>query len=80
MGEMRTYIKDRGDTMKRKTVEEAITLGLYLKGQKDMLPHGSFLPWIQREFGFHPTTAARYMRYSKHAVKLVENARRESSS
>jgi hypothetical protein len=58
--------------MRRKTIEESIMLGLYLKSQKDALPHGEFLPWIQREFGFHPSTANRYMRQAKSAIRVVE--------
>lgn len=62
--------------MKRRTVEEAIQLGLYLRAQKDALPHGEFLPMIERQFGFHPSTANRYMRQARDAIRVVDVMKR----
>ncbi len=33
---------------------------------KASLPHGSFLPWIEAEFGMHQTTANRFMHVATH--------------
>jgi hypothetical protein len=66
--------------MKKKTIEESIMLGLYLKSQKDVLPHGAFLPMIEREFGFSCSTACRYMRTAKSAVRVVESMRHSKAT
>jgi hypothetical protein len=34
----------------RRTVDDIITIGQALIRQKQALPHGSFLPWIDAEF------------------------------
>lgn len=61
--------------MRRKTAEERVRLGLYLKSQKDLLPHGQFLKFIEREIGCHPSTAELYMREAKQAIRVVEAMR-----
>jgi hypothetical protein len=61
--------------MKKKTIEESIMLGLYLKSQNDILPHGAFLPMVEREFGFSRSTACRYMRRAKAAVRVYDAMR-----
>jgi hypothetical protein len=61
--------------MKKRTTEESVRLGLYLRSQKDILPHGQFQAWVEKEFGFHPTTANRIMRQSKDAVRVYDSMR-----
>jgi len=63
--------------MKRRTTEESIRFGLYLKSQKDILPHGQFMPWVEKTLAIHVTTAERYMRIAKRAVHVYD-ATRES--
>jgi hypothetical protein len=45
----------------RRTVEDIITIGQALIRQKEALPHGSFLPWIDAEFAMGEATAKRMM-------------------
>ena len=43
------------------TAEDIIMIGKDLLDTKERLPHGSFLPWIEAEFGMHLRTAQRFM-------------------
>ena len=45
----------------RRTAEDVITIGQALIRQKDALPHGSFLPWIETEFEMTHKTATNFM-------------------
>lgn len=45
----------------RRTAEDIITIGHALIRQKHALPHGSFLPWIDDEFGMTEQHARRFM-------------------
>jgi hypothetical protein len=45
----------------RRSVQDAIKIGELLAQQKDELPHGDFLAWIERELPFTDRTARRYM-------------------
>jgi len=63
--------------MKRKNTGDVIRLGLYIKSQKDTLDHGAFLPWVERELGISPSTAQRYMRTAKMAIRVVDEERYE---
>lgn len=42
-------------------VQAIIAVGLALKRQKERLPHGMFLPWIEAEFGMSDRVARRLM-------------------
>ena len=63
--------------MKRKNTGDVIRLGLYIKSAKDTLDHGAFLPWVERELGISPSTAQRYMRAAKMAIRVVDEGRYE---
>ncbi len=45
----------------RRTAEDIIEIGRALVRQKNRLPHGSFLPWINAEFGMSDRTARNFM-------------------
>jgi Protein of unknown function (DUF3102) len=45
----------------RRTTQDVIDIGMALIRQKDALPHGSFLPWIEAEFAMSRHTADRLM-------------------
>ena len=61
--------------MKRKSSGDVIRLGLYIKSQKDILDHGQFLPWVERELGISASTAQRYMRAAKGAIRVYDSMR-----
>lgn len=50
----------------RRSAEDIIEIGRDLLSVKASLPHGSFLPWIEAEFGMHQTTANRFMHVATH--------------
>lgn len=45
----------------KSAAESIIAVGLALKRQKDRLPHGMFLPWIEAEFGMTRRTATNFV-------------------
>jgi hypothetical protein len=45
----------------RRTGEDIVEIGKALLRQKNTLPHGMFLSWIDAEFGMHERTAQRFM-------------------
>jgi hypothetical protein len=45
----------------KSAAESIIAVGLALKRQKERLPHGMFLPWIEAEFDMSQPTASRFM-------------------
>jgi Protein of unknown function (DUF3102) len=47
--------------LRRRTAEDVITIGQALVRQKAALPHGSFRPWMEAEFGMSGPTASRFM-------------------
>ncbi len=53
----------------RRSVQDAIRLGELLSEQKAALPHGDFLPWIERELPFNERTAQRYMLLHRYKTK-----------
>lgn len=53
----------------RRSVQDAIKLGELLAAQKEALPHGDFLPWIERELPFNERTAQRYMMLFRYKSK-----------
>ena len=46
----------------KSAAESIIAVGLALKRQKERLPHGMFLPWIEKEFSMSGETANNFMR------------------
>jgi hypothetical protein len=42
-----------------------VAIGKDLLDTKERLPHGSFLPWIEAEFGMSDMTAKRFMQVAK---------------
>jgi hypothetical protein len=69
----------------RKTVEEAASIGILMIEAKEILPHGEFLPWIERKTKISIRTAQSYMSlteikyanfaYLEEAYKAVEDKR-----
>lgn len=45
----------------KSAAESIIAVGTALKRQKERLPHGMFLPWIEAEFGMTDRTARNFM-------------------
>ena len=56
--EIRMYV----DTGRRVTLLCAIEIGRRLAEAKEMLEHGQWLPWLERETEFSDRSAARYMK------------------
>lgn len=48
-------------THKKRTAESIILIGQALQRQKERLPHGMFLPWIEVEFGMSRSAANKIM-------------------
>ena len=46
-----------------------IEIGRELIAAKAQVAHGEWLPWLKEEFGWHQTTASRYMQVAQ-AFKL----------
>lgn len=55
--EIRMYV----DTGRRITLLCGIEIGRRLKEAKEMLPHGEWLPWMERETEFSTSSASRYI-------------------
>lgn len=53
----------------RRSVENAIEIGQLLEQKKEELPHGEFLPWIERYLPFSEWTARNYMRVYQYRAK-----------
>lgn len=55
----------------RRTAEDVIEIGNALIRQKQRLPHGLFLPWIEAEFGMSQSAADRFVQVARtYAGKL----------
>lgn len=55
----------------RRSVEDAIEIGQLLEQKKGDLPHGEFLPWIERELPFSRQTADNYRRLFQYRYKVL---------
>ena len=55
----------------KSTVQDAIMAGEILTKVKDDLPHGEFLPWIEKNCVFKRLTAERYMNLYEYKSKLI---------
>lgn len=55
----------------RRSVQDAIRLGELLTEQKAALPHGDFLPWLDRELPFSERTARNYMKLFEYRTKTA---------
>ena len=53
----------------RRSVQDAIKIGEIISGQKQLLPHGEFLPWIGT-LPFTDKTAESYMKLSQYSYKI----------
>ena len=49
----------------RTTFMKAVEVGKLLIDAKRRMPHGSFLPWLEREVGIKPRAAQQYMELAK---------------
>jgi hypothetical protein len=58
----------------RRTAEDVIEIGNALIRQKDKLPHGMFLPWIEAEFEMSERTARKMMSVAEAYGKSAPNA------
>jgi hypothetical protein len=57
----------------RRSVQDAIKIGEIISGQKQLLPHGEFLPWVGT-LPFEQRTAYKYLSLSIHSDKVALNA------
>jgi hypothetical protein len=57
----------------RRTVEDVLTVGQALIRQKAALPHGSFLPWIEAEFGMSQSAAYRFINVAERFDSTLPN-------
>lgn len=62
-------IADRIRGQIRKTTSSIAAIGRDLMTVKGILLFGEFLPWLKREFGMSPRTAAQYMNIAKLVAK-----------
>jgi hypothetical protein len=46
----------------KQTVANVIDIGRHLVEAKKIVGHGNWLPWLEREFGWHENTALNFMR------------------
>lgn len=53
----------------KSAAESIIAVGLALKRQKERLPHGMFLPWLEKEIGISPKAAQRLMQRAERWAK-----------
>ncbi len=58
----------------KSAAESIIAVGLALKRQKERLPHGMFLPWIEAEFGMSYRTANRIINRAEKWAKVANLA------
>jgi hypothetical protein len=49
----------------RRTAEDVIEIGNALIRQKEKLPHGMFLPWIEAEFDMSQSAADRFVQFAR---------------
>ena len=60
----------------RRSAEDIIEIGRDLLAVKASLPHGSFLPWIEAEFGMSERSARRFMQvadvYAGKSARLAD--------
>lgn len=54
----------------RRSVQDAIKIGGIISEQKQLLPHGDFLPWVET-LPFEQRTAYRYLSLSDHSCKVA---------
>ena len=53
-------------------IEHAIECGVLLLAKKQKMPHGEFMPWIEKHCNFKYSTAARYMKAAAQSSTGVE--------
>jgi Protein of unknown function (DUF3102) len=45
----------------KRAFDDMVAIGRHLTEAKALAGHGNWLPWLEREFGWHQTTATRFM-------------------
>lgn len=59
-----SFIQDRAMMIRalgKQTTENVVAIGKALAEVKEVLPHGQWLPWLEREFGWSDRTARNFM-------------------
>jgi hypothetical protein len=56
---------DQIRSLAKRTVEDIVKIGRLLTAAKKRIPHGGWLSWLQREFGWSADTATNYMNVYK---------------
>src|ERR1700758_4398248 len=64
----------------RRGVEHAIIADELLIKAKDQLPHGKWLPWLQKHTGLIPRSAQYYMKLAKRRAEVEANTNLNSHS
>src|SRR5215470_5652201 len=59
-------------------LEHALACGQLLIEAKSKIPHGAWLPWLERECSVSPRMSQIYMRLAKEAPRLGSNTKRVS--
>ena len=54
----------------KQTVDNVVEIGRRLTEAKDIAGHGNWLPWLNREFGWSPSTAENYINLFKLSAKF----------
>jgi Protein of unknown function (DUF3102) len=54
----------------KQTVENVVEIGRRLVEAKEIAGHGNWLPWLDREFGWSPSTAENYINLFKLSAKF----------
>ncbi len=52
-------------------VEFKIEIGRRLQRAKEILPHGEFMPWASREFGWNPRHVQKHMELARNAPRVA---------
>jgi hypothetical protein len=47
--------------LERSALRDVVSIGRILTEVRDVMPHGQWLPWLEREFAWAPRTAQRYI-------------------
>src|SRR5262249_25434291 len=54
----------------KRVVEDVVEIGRRLIEAKEIAGHGNWLPWLDREFGWSPSTAENYINLFKLSAKF----------
>jgi hypothetical protein len=59
------FLRERADFIRslvKSTAENVVGIGTALANVKERLPHGAWLPWLDREFGWSERQAQNFLR------------------